>query len=142
RVIFAATSEATALELAGAWLMFAPASRLAGWKLEIKSDTRHPAGLRDGMPCGRVHAYAPALLLIVPKGTGSVTTEQVEAWLADRGVSRGRHPATACPWQPKATDGNPPVLIDERGIVCFHCGRFGSWSEILGCEVDVIPGLY
>lgn len=142
RVIFAATNDATALELAGAWLMFAPLAKLAGWKLEVKTDTRHPEGLRDGLPCGRVHRFTPLATLVVPKGTGSVTAEQVEVWLSERGLTRGRHPATACPWAPKVTNGNPPVLIDETGVQCFHCRRFAPWSEILGGDNARLPSAY
>ena len=59
RVLFHELEGISAVALAGVWLMLAPLGELRSWSLEVKTDTRHPLGLRDGVRCGRVFTYAP-----------------------------------------------------------------------------------
>ena len=56
----------------------------------------------------------------------------IDAWLASHQLTFGRHPTTKCPFCPKATSGNPAVLVNKFGVRCFHCKRAASWDALLG----------
>lgn len=72
-------------------------------------------------------------------GEASVTLEEIQTWLEERGLGYGRHPHTSCPIDPCVTSGTPPVVIGEDGIFCYRCdgltGRgWRPWSALVGRE--------
>jgi hypothetical protein len=146
RGLFVKTDGVSALELAAVWALLAPLGQLAGWRLEVKSDSRHPAGLRDGARCGRVHWFSPSANLVVPgNGTRSIASEaEIQRWLEEQGLSFGRHPTERCIWcGSKPASGSPAFVVDQRGIGCFRCSRRMSWDELLGFFVPAErPSLY
>jgi hypothetical protein len=133
RVIFPSVDRRSALGLAGAWLLLAAP---VPWPVEVKTDSRHPAGLRDGSSCGQVFTFVPSGHISPPRyeihDADDYEDADVERWLEDRGLTMGRHGADHCPWNPKATSGNAPVEISAIGVRCYHCGRRAKWSELLG----------
>lgn len=140
RVIFASVDGATAPAIAGAWFLTAPLGLLRGWRVEVKTDTRHPAGMRDGARCGRVFLSSPTANISLGSGSGTVSPAEVGVWMSGRGLTVGRHGAERCPWQCSANSGNPPVVVDENGIRCYRCKRSGTWAEIVHGDVDE-PGV-
>jgi energy-coupling factor transporter ATP-binding protein EcfA2 len=136
RAMFVATPEATAMELAGVWNLFAPLGAIVGWSVEVKTDSRHPCGERDGTRCSRIVRFAPSANIVIPGNGGrSVASEpDIQGWLDERGLSFGRHSAEYCPWCGGAVATcNPSLDIDqERGVHCYRCGRSGSWDLLVG----------
>ncbi len=137
RLIFVAVDGVAARTLAGLWLMIARLGPLLGWRLEVKTDTRHPAGLREGVTCGRVFCFAPSAEISLRSDAGSATEEEIAAWLAANNLTMGRHGAELCPWSCGQGSGSPPVLVTDHGIRCFKCGRSASWAKLVGgLDVD------
>lgn len=135
RAVFVAADGVAAQELSAAWALLSPLGNLVGWRLEAKTDSRHPSGERDGGRCGRVHWFAPTSHLVVPGDrTRSAASEaQVAGWLAERGLTFGRYTAQHCPWcGGRPSGGSPPVLISESGLRCFRCDRHESWDQLVG----------
>ncbi|MBI3203046.1 MAG: hypothetical protein HYZ29_16020 [Myxococcales bacterium] len=136
RVIFVATPDATAVELAAAWALLAPYGRLASWRLEVKTDTRHPSGARGDQTCGPVLRFEPSASTVVP-GNNSVsaaTQDEVADWMSEHGLSYGRHRCIWC--GADGSSGNPPFVVDDRGAKCFRCGQRRSWDALVGRLVD------
>lgn len=132
RLIFFMVGEVTALAIAGVWLMLARLGQLAAWRLEVKTDTRHPKGLRDGLPCGRIVEFEPTADFSLRGDEGAVSDADINAWLGAYGLTMGRHGSEQCPWSCGPSSGNPPVSVTDRGVRCFRCGRFAPWWELVG----------
>lgn len=141
RVIFFKVDQVSALALAGLWLMLARIGRLAAWRLELKTDTRHPLGLRDGKTCGEVHEYVPTSHVSLRGGDTAVNDAEIADWLSARGLTFGRHGAELCPWNPKTSSGSPPLTVTDRGVRCFHCDMSASWPDLVGASDPVARSL-
>jgi len=124
--------------LAGVWHLGAPLGRLAGWKTEAITRTRHPAMKRKSESAGPVVWMTPSATFSIPKvGDASIQDEpsedQVHAWLAERGMEIGqRYGHELCPFDPNPSRGNPSVVVETGGVKCFHCSRSASWGRLLG----------
>lgn len=133
RVIFVEVAGVSALALACVWLILAPLGVLASWKLEIKTDTRHPKGLRDGSTCGQIFRFAPDAAFSFRADDGIASDAQVQAWLTARNMQiGGRYDTSFCPWNCGPSSGNPAVSVHVQGIRCFRCKGHGAWWELLG----------
>jgi hypothetical protein len=146
RVVFANIGEISAMALAGVWSLFAPLGPLVGWQIEAKTDTRHPCGERAGARCGRVTRFTPTAAFVVPgaRGESVASDDEIADWLAERGLTPGRHGGEHCPWCGGATATcNACLVIDEQGAHCFRCGRRASWDALVGRVVaDDVPTIY
>lgn len=142
RVIFFMLGEVSALALAGLWLMFARLGQLGRWQLEVKTDTRHPAGLRDGTACGAVFGFQPSVSISLRGDAGAVSAADITAWLDARGLTMGRHGTELCPWSCGPSSGNPPVSVTDHGVRCFRCGRSARWPELVGAVDAADAALY
>lgn len=132
RLLFFKVDEVSALALAGVWLMLAYLGRFAAWRLEVKTDTRHPLGLRDGKTCGEVFEYVPTSQVSLRGSDVAASEAEIGEWLEARGLTYGRHGTELCPWYPKACSGSPSVTVTQWGIRCFHCNTAQSWPELVG----------
>lgn len=76
-------------------------------------------------------------------GEASVTLEEIQGWLEERGLGYGRHPHDVCPIDPCPTSGQPPVLIGEDGIYCYRCAGVSArgwrpWAALVGQQRDAL----
>jgi hypothetical protein len=103
-----------------------------GW--EIKTDTRHPAYPEPGgSQCGYIHEGKNSDPAVFAKwflsrwaGVGEVSAEEVDEWLAERGMERGkRYDHTHCPIEPSDGSHDDPVQVKETGIKCYACEGTG-----------------
>lgn len=134
RGLFVEVDGVDALQIAGAWALLAPLGVLAGWRMEAKTDSRHPGGDRGEERCGDVLQFAPTANVFISRGHDEpvAAEDEISVWLGERRLSFGRHSHAACPWCSSDPGyGNPPVKIDERGVTCFKCERCESWDQIL-----------
>lgn len=140
RAAFVAVDGTPAPALAGLWHLLAPLGIAGIFGAEAKADSRHPLGKRGEEVCGRVFSFEPSAQIVLPRQRGQRDTADadVEAWLAEHGLTLGRHPAELCPWCGGATATcNPSVVVDDDGIRCYRCGRTARWGQLL----DTRPGV-
>ena len=135
RVIFVAVGGVSARALLLAWLMLAPLGPLVAhpWRLELKTDTRHPLGLRAGATCGRVIDYVPTATFSFRATEGATSDADVQAWLSAGAMHiGGRYGTDKCPWTCGPSSGNAPVAIMRDGVWCHRCKHGARWWELLG----------
>ncbi len=135
RVIFVGVDEVDANSLAGAWVLLAPLGPIASWRIEVLCHTRHPGGLRGEQTCGEVHWFAPSSNLRLPSdAAASVSEEQIQNFMEERGICLGRSSTEDCLIcaKPDATSRNDVILIGEAGVKCFRCDKYKSWTNIIG----------
>jgi hypothetical protein len=133
RLIYSAAGPLAADEL-GAIASLAVLRRFPQARIELKTDTRHPAYDRAGARCGEV------LEQIGDRDTSALSAlfvlsdcddDRRNEYLADRGLELGRrYPHDQCPVDPHAPGQRDPVHVCEGGIYCYACAgrgvRFGS----------------
>ena len=72
-------------------------------------------------------------------GEASVTEEEIQKWLDQRGLHYGRHPHGVCPIAPSEKEARDPVIVGAEGVYCHYCAgnrgparAFRSWASLIG----------
>lgn len=155
RVVFVAVNGTPALAVAAVWLVLHLPERIRSWRLEIKTDTRHP-GTSHSDParnCSAVTHFAPSLVIDAAGGRTrrTLSAAEWESLLETRGIEPGRHRAESCPipWCPdrRKTSGSACIEVNERGMHCFRCNihafpdQLAKGSESVGATHPLIEAV-
>jgi hypothetical protein len=147
RLIYSASDPFTAGDLASL-SAFSLKPYCPGATFETLDHCRHPAYPRGEQRCGEVHDTGGdgscGRAVDVARGIMAEYREpnedQVEEWLADAGMERGkRYPHERCPIEPSNHGRNDPVVVLDYGVYCHRCAAtgsgFASWGRLVGGEV-------
>jgi hypothetical protein len=147
RGLFFANSTLSAQERAAVfsflWIngRWAPFDAVDVKRVELKSETRHPAYVRtrDGGKCSRVFTGVGSDSRRVAKAIigddFSVTEEQIAEWLAAHDFVIGqRYDHSRCPIAPSDKGHDSPVVPLDRGVHCHYCGRFAHYVTLIEPE--------
>lgn len=133
RLIYIAAASLAADELA-AVASLAVRRQYPTARVELKRDTRHPAGTRDGKRAGTPRQHIPdadTSALAAMFTVAECSPEKRDDWLAGRGLAVGqRYAHELCPVQPAEPGQREPVHVTDTGVYCYACAargvRFGS----------------
>lgn len=94
-----------------------------------------PTALYDILPHSRlptagtpVHTLTPTTDLSAARRflTAGVEESEIEKWLADRGIERGKaYDHSYCPYEPSAETKGHPVWMGDNGVRCHRCEAKG-----------------
>lgn len=128
RLIYAATPLLTADEL-GAVASLAVRHSHPTARVELKSDTRHPAYPRGEQHCGPVREQtgdADTAELSALFAVAECSPMKRDQWLSERGLQIGRrYPHDKCPVAPAEPGHRDPVQVCDGGIYCYVCAGKG-----------------
>lgn len=144
RGIYTASNGLSAAEAASlAALYLSQKSWARNARFELLAHTSHPRVMRKGQSAGDVQRCSGSWdgsHLWAASTHGDADEADIQDWLDRRGMELGgRYAHTLCPFEPHATDGQPPVMVSSDGVTCFKCrntghrsGGFASWGALLG----------
>ena len=126
----------TAAERAGLHALLVPRASfdVRTQRVELLSRTRMPPPqnpVRRGSGEYGVSDLRGALMRT--GGRDAVPADQVNAWLAERGMQiGGRYEHTLCPINPAPSTSRESVMVLDDGVRCYRCEAWRPWSSLIG----------